>query len=79
MSKAILRIKKSSAFALRLHYDILLQKGGALPPGSIRVWGGKEYIKVAPGKWRLKLAGFRNKELTDTEKKLFEYFCRGSR
>jgi hypothetical protein len=54
MSKAVLLVKKSSLFALRLRYGILLQKGGALPPGSIRVWGGKEYIKAGPGDWRLK-------------------------
>jgi hypothetical protein len=32
----------------------ILSKGGKLPPGSIRVWGGREYIKVGPGDWRLK-------------------------
>jgi hypothetical protein len=29
----------------------MLLKGGALPPGSIRNWGG-EYVKVGPGDWR---------------------------
>jgi hypothetical protein len=54
MSKTVLLIKKSSALALRLRYGTLLQKGGALPPGSVRDWGGKEYIKAGPGDWRLK-------------------------
>ncbi|MCL1993482.1 MAG: hypothetical protein FWG66_11115 [Spirochaetes bacterium] len=31
---------------------LILQKGGKLPVGSVRVWGGKEYVKVAPGEWR---------------------------
>jgi hypothetical protein len=52
MSRAILHVKKSSLIALKLRYGILLQKGGALPPRSIRVWGGKEYIKAGPGDWR---------------------------
>jgi hypothetical protein len=30
----------------------ILSKGGKLPPGSIRVWGGVKYIKTAPGEWR---------------------------
>jgi hypothetical protein len=32
---------------------MLLQKSG-LPVGTVRVWGGKEYIKAGPGDWRLK-------------------------
>ena len=32
-----------------------MAKGGAgLPVGTIRVWKGKKYIKVAPGKWKPK-------------------------
>jgi hypothetical protein len=30
----------------------ILSKGGKLPPGSVRVWGGVKYVKTAPGKWR---------------------------
>jgi hypothetical protein len=70
-------MRKSVCLELSLRLGIL-QKGGALPPGSIRVWGGKEYIKVAPGKWRLRLAGFRNKELTETEKKVVREFLSGN-
>jgi hypothetical protein len=29
-----------------------MAKGGKLPPGTRRTWGGKEYIKLASGKWR---------------------------
>ncbi|MDR3130294.1 MAG: hypothetical protein LBU18_01980 [Treponema sp.] len=53
MGKMVLLIKKSSAFALRLRCGMLLQKSG-LPVGTVRVWGGKEYIKAGPGDWRLK-------------------------
>jgi hypothetical protein len=35
----------------------ILSKGGKLPPGSIRVWGGVKYVKIAPGKWRRLVAG----------------------
>jgi hypothetical protein len=53
---------------LRLRYGIL-RKGGALPPGNIRVWGGREYVKVAPGDWRLYVesAGEDGNRLTETE------------
>jgi hypothetical protein len=54
MSRAVLLVKKSSLFALRLQCGTLLHKGGALPPGSIRNWGGREYVKIGPGDWRLK-------------------------
>ena len=57
MSKAILRVKKSSRFALRLQCGMLLQKGGTLPPGNIRNWGGREYVKAGPGDWRLLVEG----------------------
>ncbi|GMO51964.1 MAG: hypothetical protein Pg6C_17110 [Treponemataceae bacterium] len=30
----------------------MLSKGGKLPVGSIREWGGVKYVKTAPGKWR---------------------------
>lgn len=43
-------IKKSSLLPLLLKYGMLL-KGGALSPGSIRNWGGKEYVKIGPGDW----------------------------
>jgi hypothetical protein len=56
MSKAVLRVKKPSLFALKLRYGILL-KSGALPPGSIRNWGGREYVKAGPGDWRLRMPG----------------------
>jgi hypothetical protein len=29
-----------------------MAKGGKLPPGTRRTWGGKEYIKLVSGKWR---------------------------
>jgi hypothetical protein len=54
MRKLVLRIKKSDFIALSLQHGILL-KGGKLPPGSIRVWGGIEYIKEASGKWKRKV------------------------
>jgi hypothetical protein len=47
--KSVLLIKKSSF--------CILQKGGALPLGSIRTWGGVEYVKAAPGDWRRRVAG----------------------
>jgi hypothetical protein len=49
----VLLIKKSSVLTLKPQYGILL-KGVTLPPGSIRVWGDREYIKFGPGDWRLK-------------------------
>lgn len=52
MSQSILRVRKPSLFALRSQYSMLL-KGGALLPGSVRNWGGREYIKAGPGDWRL--------------------------
>jgi hypothetical protein len=55
MSRVLL-IKRSSSLPLLLKYGMLL-KGGALPPGSIRNWGGKEYIKAGPGDWRLRVSG----------------------
>ena len=46
----------------------ILSKGGkALPPGSMRVWGGKEYVKIAPGEWRLKVADGKNRPASLTE------------
>jgi hypothetical protein len=47
----VLLIKKSSVLTLKPQYGILL-KGGTLPPGSIRVWGGVKYRKFGPGDWR---------------------------
>ena len=44
-------MKRSELLEL-LSQNGILQKGGKLPVGSIRVWGGKEYIKTAPGEWR---------------------------
>jgi hypothetical protein len=49
--RRVLLAKKSSLFPLLLKYGMLL-KGGALPPGSIRNWGGREYVKIGPGDWR---------------------------
>jgi hypothetical protein len=50
-------------------FDILA-KGGALPPGSIRNWGVKQYIKMTPGDWRrLRLNG---QEYTKAVKKIVE-------
>jgi hypothetical protein len=43
----------------------------------MRVWGGREYIKAAPNKWRPGLAGFRNIKLTDAEKKAVQVFLSG--
>jgi hypothetical protein len=31
---------------------VYLLKGGALSPGSIRVWGGVKYRKFGPDDWR---------------------------
>jgi hypothetical protein len=33
-----------------------MAKGGKLPPGTRRTWGGKEHIKPASGKWRRRVA-----------------------
>ena len=32
---------------------MVMSKGVKLPPGAIRTWGGKEYIKLTSGEWRL--------------------------
>jgi hypothetical protein len=53
--KSLLVMRKSAYLELSGRLGIL-QKGGALPPGSIRVWGGTEYVKVAPGKRRRRVA-----------------------
>jgi hypothetical protein len=45
----------------------ILSKGGKLPPGSIRVWGGVKYVKTAPGKWR-RLVGGKEPWNSSTEK-----------
>jgi hypothetical protein len=60
-------MRKPLYFVLAARYGILC-KGGALPPGSIRVWGGREYIKVAPGKWRPRLVGGKEPWDSSTEK-----------
>jgi hypothetical protein len=44
-------MRKPLYFVLAARYGILC-KGGALPPGSIRVWGGVKYRKFGPGDWR---------------------------
>jgi hypothetical protein len=49
--RRVLPVKKYSLLPLLLKYGILL-KGGKLPPGSMRNWGGREYVKVGPGDWR---------------------------
>jgi len=54
MSKLVLKIKKRDLMLLSLRYGILL-KGGKYPPGSIRNWGGVEYVKQASGEWRRKV------------------------
>jgi hypothetical protein len=46
-----LPVKRAFLCEMLERFDILA-KGGALPPGSIRNWGGVEYVKVAPGDWR---------------------------
>ena len=51
MRKPALKIKRSLFLALMFEYGIL-QKGAKLPVGSIRIWKGKEYVKVAPDDWR---------------------------
>jgi hypothetical protein len=58
--KSVLLIKKSSF--------CILQKGGALPPGSIRTWGGVAYIKAAPGDWRRVVADRKEKWDSSDEK-----------
>jgi hypothetical protein len=47
---------KSMLLMRKTSYRIL-HTGGTMPPGSIRTWGGKEYVKVAPGDWRPLVAG----------------------
>jgi hypothetical protein len=59
---------RKSAFQAITQYSIL-QKGGALPPGSIRNWGGKEYVKVAPGKWRRRVVGKEHWDSSDEKAK----------
>jgi hypothetical protein len=49
--KPRLVMKKSVYLELSVRLGIL-SKGGRLPPGSIRVWGGREYVKFGPGDWR---------------------------
>ena len=70
-------VRKPLFVELASKYGILC-KGGGLPPGSIRVWGGKEYVKAAPGKWRPRLAGFNNKELSDAEKVAVREYLSGA-
>jgi len=62
MRKLVLKIKKLDLLTLSLCYGIL-RKGGKMPPGSIRVWGGVEYIKEASGEWRRKV---QKKEVWDS-------------
>jgi hypothetical protein len=50
------RVKRAVLCEMLERFDIL-QKGGALPPGSIRTWGGVEYVKAAPGDWRRRVVG----------------------
>jgi hypothetical protein len=47
----------------------ILHKGGTMPPGSIRTWGGKEYVKVAPGDWRPLVAGKEKWDSSDEKAK----------
>ena len=51
MKKTVIRIKRSDFLELMLGMGIL-EKGGKLPVGSIRNWGGKDYVKEASGKWK---------------------------
>jgi hypothetical protein len=44
-------MQKSIRLEHAAEYGILC-KGGGLPPGSIRVWGGVKYRKFGPGDWR---------------------------
>jgi hypothetical protein len=44
-------------------FDILA-KGGKVPVGTVRNWGGTEYVKVAPGDWRR--VGMGKKEKWDS-------------
>ena len=63
MRKLAMKAKKSDARILRLRYA-MLRKGGGLPPGSVRNWGGVDYVKEASGEWRRKVQG--NKEPWDS-------------
>ena len=54
--RLLLLMRKPASFGLSGRRGIL-QKGRALPTGSVRVWGGKEYVKAGPGDWRLKVEG----------------------
>ena len=67
MKKKVLVMKKSAFIALCLKYGIM-RKGGKLPVGSIRTWGGVEYIKVAPGDWRERKVQGREPWDTSSEK-----------
>lgn len=47
--------KEKSSLKKSLIIAETMAKGGAgLPVGTIRVWKGKKYIKIAPGKWKPK-------------------------
>jgi hypothetical protein len=48
--KYVLLMRKSTFQAIRMRG--ILHKGGVLPPGSIRVWGGVKHRKFGPGDWR---------------------------
>jgi len=63
MSKLILKIKKSDMLMLR---NSMLRKGGKLPPGSIRNWGGIEYVKDASGEWKRKIKGKMQSSISET-------------
>ena len=49
--KHVLLVTKSVCLEIMRRYG-MLRKGGVLPPGSIRVWGGVKYRKFGPDDWR---------------------------
>jgi hypothetical protein len=55
---------RKTLYLARAALGILL-KGGALPLGSIRVWGGVKYRKFGPGDWRQLVEGKRLDKAAD--------------
>jgi hypothetical protein len=77
MSSSKLVIRRSAYFELLERCDILA-KGGKLPVGTIRTWGGTEYVKAAPGDWRRRVKNVTQEDRniideTNTEKDLSDH------
>jgi hypothetical protein len=67
-----LLVKRAFLCEMLERFDILA-KGGALPPGSIRTWGGVEYVKAAPGDWRRRVADRGKKLESKTSEKWYSH------